>query len=34
LQTLYPKFDQFRALRRKLDPGGKFLNAYLKMMFE
>jgi len=34
LETLYPKFNDFRALRRRLDPGGKFLNPYLRAMFE
>jgi FAD-linked oxidoreductase len=34
LRHLYPEFDRFRELRRKLDPRGKFLNAYLKELFE
>jgi FAD-linked oxidoreductase len=34
LETLYPRFDDFRALRRRLDPTGKFLNAHLRAMFE
>jgi len=34
LAALYPKFDQFRAVRRVLDPKGKFLNAHLRSMFE
>lgn len=29
LRTRYPRFDEFLALRRKLDPGGLFSNAYL-----
>jgi FAD-linked oxidoreductase len=29
-ETLYPKFDDFRALRRKLDPKGRFMNSHLK----
>lgn len=33
LGELYPKFDDFRAVRRKLDPKGKFLNAHLGAMF-
>lgn len=33
-ESLYPKFDGFRALRRKLDPDGKFLNAHLRTIFE
>ena len=31
---LYPQYEAFRALRRKLDPKGKFLNGYLRAMFE
>jgi FAD/FMN-containing dehydrogenase len=27
---LYPKYDDFRALRKRLDPTGKLLNAYLR----
>ena len=34
LSRLYPKFEEFRALRRRLDPKGKFLNEYLSTMFE
>ena len=29
LRKLYPEFDQFVALRDRLDPGGRFTNAYL-----
>jgi FAD-linked oxidoreductase len=32
LSGLYPKFEDFRALRRRLDPSGKFLNAHLNAM--
>lgn len=32
-QKLYPEFDRFNALRRDLDPTGKFLNAYLAGIF-
>ncbi|HEY5047648.1 MAG TPA: D-arabinono-1,4-lactone oxidase [Rhizomicrobium sp.] len=32
LRKLYPEFDRFLALRRRLDPAGKFLNPYLKTM--
>ncbi len=32
-EALYPKWDAFRDLRRRLDPTGKFLNAYLKRIF-
>ena len=31
---LYPKFEDFRALRARLDPEGKFLNAHLRTIFE
>lgn len=33
LQTLYPRFEDFCALRRKLDPQGKFLNEHLGSLF-
>jgi FAD-linked oxidoreductase len=33
LSQIYPKFDAFRDLRRKLDPAGKFLNPHLRAMF-
>ena len=31
--SLYPDFNRFRALRRDLDPDGKFLNPYLASLF-
>jgi FAD-linked oxidoreductase len=31
---LYPKFEDFRRLRQKLDPGMTFLNAHLRAIFE
>jgi FAD-linked oxidoreductase len=34
LGELYPKFEDFRAVRRRLDPKGKFLNPHLRAMFE
>ena len=34
LGDLYPKFEEFRAVRRRLDPKGKFLNGHLRAMFE
>ena len=34
LATLYPEFERFRALRRELDPGAKFLNAHLRTIFD
>lgn len=30
LSQMYPKWKQFEALRKELDPKGKFLNGYLK----
>lgn len=33
LAVLYPHFKRFCALRRTLDPGGKFLNDYLRALF-
>ena len=33
LMALYPKFGDFLALRRELDPAGKFLNPHLAQMF-
>jgi FAD-linked oxidoreductase len=32
-EKLYPRFDDYRALRARLDPKGKFLNAHLKSIF-
>ena len=29
LRSRYPRFDEFTALRERLDPGGVFSNAYL-----
>ncbi|MBI3678438.1 MAG: FAD-binding protein [Proteobacteria bacterium] len=31
--AVYPKFDQFRSVRRALDPKGKFLNSHLRAIF-
>ncbi len=33
LQALYPRFDDFRALRRQYDPRGLFLNPHLAAIF-
>jgi FAD/FMN-containing dehydrogenase len=33
LRDLYPKFDAFRAVRDRLDPAGRFLNAHLRTLF-
>ena len=33
LQALYPRWDDFLDLRRRLDPDGRLLNPYLKGLF-
>jgi FAD/FMN-containing dehydrogenase len=33
LRELYPRWDDFHALRREIDPHGRFLNAYLRELF-
>ncbi len=33
LSTLYPRFDDFNAIRKDLDPDGKFLNPHLAKLF-
>jgi FAD/FMN-containing dehydrogenase len=33
LRELYPRWDDFHAVRRELDPGGRFLNPYLRELF-
>lgn len=33
LSQIYPKWNDFIALRREMDPEGKFLNGYLKGIF-
>jgi FAD/FMN-containing dehydrogenase len=33
LRDLYPRFDDFCALRSKLDPEGRFLNEHLRSIF-
>lgn len=33
LQALYPHWNDFAAVRRELDPQGRFLNPYLKSLF-
>ncbi len=33
LAALYPKFEEFCAVRRRLDPKGKFLNSHLEPLF-
>lgn len=34
LAPLYPRFEEFRRLRRELDPEGRFLNDHLRSLFE
>ena len=34
LAALYPGWDRFQAVRRRLDPGGRFLNPHLRRIFE
>jgi FAD/FMN-containing dehydrogenase len=34
LAQLYPQYHAFVDLRRRLDPAGKFLNAYLRELFD
>lgn len=33
LRRLWPRFDDFVALRREMDPKGRFLNPYLRSLF-
>lgn len=33
LSGLYPRWEDFHAVRRELDPQGRFLNVYLKELF-
>lgn len=34
LSSLYPKWNEFLRIREQLDPNGKFMNTYLKKIFE
>jgi FAD/FMN-containing dehydrogenase len=34
LRALYPRWDDFREVRARLDPHGVFLNPYLRRLFE
>jgi len=34
LQSLYEHWDDFHAVRRRVDPGGVFLNRYLRELFD
>jgi FAD/FMN-containing dehydrogenase len=33
MPALYPRFEDFRAIRRRLDPAGRFLNDHLRNLF-
>lgn len=33
LEPLYPRYADFVALPRELDPGGKFVNAHVAALF-
>jgi FAD/FMN-containing dehydrogenase len=33
LAPLYPEWDRFQSVRRRLDPAGRFLNAHLRRLF-
>lgn len=33
LCKLYPRWQDFRQIRRRLDPDGLFLNPYLRRIF-
>ncbi|GAA1762769.1 hypothetical protein GCM10009810_22630 [Nostocoides vanveenii] len=32
LRALYPRFDDFRAVREAVDPGRTFTNTYLELV--
>jgi hypothetical protein len=34
MPALYPRFQDFKAIRRKMDPSGCFLNDHLRNLFE
>jgi len=34
MPSLYPRFNNFQAIRRKMDPSGHFLNDHLRNLFE
>ena len=34
VRARYPRWDDFRALARSLDPAGKFRNDYLDALFD
>ena len=34
MPSLYPRFYDFQAIRRKMDPSGRFLNDHLRNLFE
>jgi FAD/FMN-containing dehydrogenase len=34
LRPMYPEWEAFQAVRRRLDPTGKFMTPYLRLLFE
>jgi D-arabinono-1,4-lactone oxidase len=34
MPSLYPRFHDFQAIRRSMDPSGRFLNDHLRNLFE
>ena len=34
LRDMYPRWEEFQAIRRSVDPGGIFMNDYLRRVFE
>ena len=34
MPSLYPRFHDFQAIRRNMDPSGRFLNDHLRNLFE
>jgi FAD/FMN-containing dehydrogenase len=34
MPSLYPRFHDFQAIRRRMDPSGRFLNDHLRNLFE
>jgi FAD/FMN-containing dehydrogenase len=33
VRTIYPRFDDFQAIRRQFDPHGVFMNDHLRQLF-
>jgi hypothetical protein len=34
MPSLYPRLDNFQAIRRNMDPSGRFLNDHLRNLFD